>query len=326
MKKDVKRGQLNVSFGWIFALIVGAVILFLTIYGVTNFINTSQQQQTSAEAQELQILLNPLQTSFSSAVSTYIERNTPTRIHNECLLDGEFGEQGIRVSEESVGGWTDAGIQSRFENKYIFSNSTVQGQTFYIFSMPFEFPYKVSDLIFLTSADKEYCFNNPPEEVESDLWGSEGLDQANLVLGCDSSNEDQIEVCFESSDCDVNVDYDEGSGSVEKDGEEAFFYSDALMYGAVFSDKDTYECQVGRLFKRTSNLASVYIDKHDHMERTSCQTNFRSDLSVLQSRLDGSLDGENEEVSGLLSSSGFTEQGVVESLAEKNENSFCSLW
>jgi len=34
-----KKGAMDISFGWIFAVVVGAFILFLTIYGVIKFVN-----------------------------------------------------------------------------------------------------------------------------------------------------------------------------------------------------------------------------------------------------------------------------------------------
>ena len=42
---DNKKGQLNISFGWLFAIIVGATILVLVIFGVTKIVKTSQQEQ-----------------------------------------------------------------------------------------------------------------------------------------------------------------------------------------------------------------------------------------------------------------------------------------
>ncbi|MFB6246154.1 MAG: hypothetical protein ABEI74_01000 [Candidatus Pacearchaeota archaeon] len=329
-----KRAQLNMSFGWIFALIAGAVILFLTIYGISSFMDVSQQQQTSAQAQDLQILLNPLQTSFSSAVSSYIERNTPTRIHNRCSVYGDFGDQIISISEESVDGWTDRGVPSRFENKYIFSNSTVQGETFYIFSKPFNFPYKVADLVYLTSANKKYCFKSPPEGIKKEL---NKLNQPNLVVGCSGSNKNSIGVCFSGggSGCDVSVDYskevDVSSGIVSKNGKEMHFYSDALMYAAVFSDEDTYECQLGRLFKRSQNLASVYLNKYSYMDQNACSNDFRGDLSGLNSSLGFRVpeDPDKLKISDdyLDSDSGGSQlTATVETLRKANDNSFCSLW
>ena len=75
-----KRGDLNISFGWLFAIIVGAVILVLAIYGATKVIKTGQQEGQAVSAKELGILLNPLETGFESASSTHLSLKTETRI------------------------------------------------------------------------------------------------------------------------------------------------------------------------------------------------------------------------------------------------------
>lgn len=325
-----KSGQLNMSFGWIFAIIAGAVILFLTIYGITNFMDVSQQQQTSAQARDLQVLLNPLETSFSSATSSYIERNTPTRIHNDCFVGGAFGDQAISISEESVDGWTDRGVPSRFENKYIFSNATVQGERFYIFSKPFNFPYKVSDLVYLTSAKTKYCFKSPPESIEKEL---NKINQNNLIVGCSGSNDEAVEVCFGDSSCEINVeDYSREQGSssglVIKNREELGFYTDALMYGAIFSEEDNYECQVGRLFKRSQQISSIYLNKYSYMNPNTCNNDFRSGLSNFNSSLDFNVPDPDEDkeltVSNKFKSSRVSD--LSDKLRERNDNSFCKLW
>ena len=58
----MKKGFLQISFAWLFAIIVGIFILFLAIYGVTKLINVGQYQIDSETAKNLGILLNPLET------------------------------------------------------------------------------------------------------------------------------------------------------------------------------------------------------------------------------------------------------------------------
>ena len=40
-----KKGFLQISFQWIFAIVVGIVILFLAIYGVSKLIGTGERTQ-----------------------------------------------------------------------------------------------------------------------------------------------------------------------------------------------------------------------------------------------------------------------------------------
>ena len=101
-----KKGDLNLSFGWLFAIIVGAVILILAIYGATKVIKTGQSEEQAVGAKELGILLNPLETGFESAISTPLVLRVETRIFNTCSVSGNFGKQGIQTSEFSFKKWS----------------------------------------------------------------------------------------------------------------------------------------------------------------------------------------------------------------------------
>ena len=237
------KAYLQISFAWTFAIITGIFILFLAIYSVTKLVGVSQYELDTKTAKNLGVLLNPLETSFETGKTTPITIAAETRIYNKCNLYGNFGNQIIQVSQKSFNKWPEPAEKISFSNKYIFSEDYVEGKKFYIFIKPFEFPFKVSDLIYITSSDKEYCFIDAPEDIEDEL---SSLNQNNLVIKNCSS--DSVNVCFGGGmDCDVKVSY--GMGSVKKDGNTIYFEGDALMYAAIFSEKDLYECQLQRLMK-----------------------------------------------------------------------------
>ena len=146
-----KKGFLQISFGWLFAIIIGAIILFFAIYASVKLIGTEEQTAAAETGKEVAVLLNPLETGFGEEKTTPLSIPIESRINNRCDLFGDFGEQGISISQKSRGEWTETGVEQVFYNKYIFSNESVEGKNFYLFSKPLEFPFKVSDLIFLTS-------------------------------------------------------------------------------------------------------------------------------------------------------------------------------
>ena len=61
-----KKGFLEISFGWLFAIIVGAVILFLAIFASVKLIRVGQYETSVGTQEEIEILLNPLETGFES--------------------------------------------------------------------------------------------------------------------------------------------------------------------------------------------------------------------------------------------------------------------
>ena len=302
-----KRG-LQISFAWIFAIIVGAFILFLAIYFSTKIIHTEQKIIDSEGAKRIGILLNPLETGSNSIKATSMTLPTDTQIYAGCENGGFFGNQFIRISQKSFGEWTDTDVNVAFKNKYIFSDEFVEGKKFYLFSVPFNFPFKVSNLIIMTSADKKYCFENVPEEIERDL---EAIGQENFLEECTDSS---VKVCFGSENCDVNV--NEFGNYVEKNNERIYFEGDSLMYAAIFSDNDVYECQVKRLMQRVEMLSFLYRDKAGFVSGVGCNSDVNIELTTL-----GNL-AKNLESSSELEMI----MNSVEEIKDKNDYSLCKLW
>ncbi len=304
-----KRGYLQISFAWLFAIIVGAFILFLAIYASTKLMGTEQEILDAKTGKEIGILLNPLETGFgTTAKVTSFTVPVETRIYNKCNNKGMFGRQIIQISQKSFNKWTDTNIDVGFSNKYIFSEKEIEGKKFYVFSKPFDFPFKVSDLIYMFSSLKKYCFINPPEGIKNEI---SDLKQKNLLL--EDCPDGGIKVCFGgSSDCDITVynDY------VEKDGETIHFEGDALMYAAIFADPEIYECQLQRLMKRTGHLALLYENKAGFISQTAgCHTNLNQDLFGL-SNFANSLDN-----------SAYLNSINVNDIKDKNEANWeCRLW
>ena len=311
----MKKAQLNLSFGWIFAIIVGAVILLLTIYGVTKFINTSGQEQDIAGAKKLGILFNSLETGPESVTSTPFKISSETKIYNTCNNFGGFGKQKISFSTLTFKKWSSPSGEVSFKNRYLFSNRSVQGKKFYFFVKPFEFPFKVADLVYLTSADDKYCFDDGvPDEVKEEI---SDLNQENIAPNCSEANEQTIEICF-SGTCEIEVNL--YKNYVKKGDDTLYFVTPekgfgekdySLMYAAIFSDKKTYECQLKRLLFRTKELALLYKGK---IKISREGLNLEDDLTSLITQIEHYNDSSDLK--------GFTNQ--VETLKQKNEN--VKLW
>ena len=277
--KDKKAFEM--SFAWIFAIIVGAAILFIAIYATSKFVSVKRYEIDTATAAKLSILLDPLETGLESAKSSSITFNQETRIFNKCFTSGNFGKHSISLTSKSgIGGdWKEPGGDTQIYNKYIFSEGVEQGKEFSVFTKPLDMPFKISDLIFLTS--KKYCFVSLPEELEE----LESLNLKNIAVTETKENcpEDSEIVCFGvSSGCDITVykGLNYNSGSVIKN-KKTMYYSGPLVYGAIFSSPDIYECNVKRLMLRLINLGLVYKDKVSIIERRGCGNSMNSQLSSL---------------------------------------------
>ena len=274
----------EMSFAWIFAIIAGIAILFLAIYATSQFIKTRRYEIDIQTAAKLAILLDPLETSLEAGKSSVIGFSSEARIYNDKCKDyGNFGEQKIGVTVNSgVGGkWQEPAYSKPFYNKYIFSDEIEQNKEFYVFSKPLKMPFKISDLIFFSG--QEYCFIMSPGDIEDELQDL-NIKNAHFTDKKSNCSENSKKVCFgQSSGCDIAVygsGYEFESGYVAKEGKN-LYYVGPLIYGAIFSSPEVYECNVKRLMLRLVNLCLIYKDKIEILEKKECNSLLDSHLNEL---------------------------------------------
>lgn len=280
-----KRGY-EFGFSWIFAIIIGAVILFIAIYATTKVIDTDRTKIDTIRAKEIGILITPVETNLEQAKLATIIVPQPTRINNNCTLEGEFGEQEISALTSSGFGdeWQPVpGVTSTFHNKYIFSSGQLEAEeNFFIFTKPFKFPFKIADLTMIWSDKENYCFffssnSGKQASIKKELTdlAPENVEIVTALGDCTQSD-DVKTVCFSGS-CDISISLQ--SKSVDKGGTvvryvESLDRNDrfALLFAAVFSEPQNYNCQVERLTKRAANLAELYADKSRYLTPKGCSS------------------------------------------------------
>jgi len=313
-----KKG-LEMSFAFIFAMIVGAVILFLAIYMVARLISNSEQTHGGEVSKELSILLNPMQTSLESSKEMSIELPQETRIEDNCYYDGAFGRQTFSTSLKGIGDkWGKPGAAVPITNKYIFSPIDLEGNRLYLFSKPFDFPWKAVDIIIITS--KAYCFVSPPKSVEDEIMqikNQGGLNNLEINYSIEECKNNSIKVCFGFA-CDISVysgDEEYRIGYVESQGNK-MFYSGSLLYGAIFSDKNLYECNLKRIMKRIYQQGLLLSSESILIANKNCNSNMEADLNLFTTA-----------VAHLNSSVELLQlREIVSILNIKNSNNNCKLW
>jgi len=276
----------EMSFALMFSIIVGAVILFLAIYATSGFIKTSKYGQTTEAASSISALIDALETGGASSKGIKIDFKQESRTYYNCFSPNAvdvFGKQTIAFSQESGFGqkWAPPGGETTIRNKFIFADSIVQGEEFYLFSKPFNLGFKVGDITVISA--KDYCFVAPPNdiEVEIDKFEFNNINITNRLTDC---QEDSESVCFNSpgSNCKVNVFSEDGfeTGYVEKLSVR-MYYTGSLIYGAIFSNPAIYECNVLRLGAKASELAEVYNDKIEIVNIKNCNSVIGPYLNII---------------------------------------------
>jgi hypothetical protein len=292
----------------------------LAIFAAVKLMGTEQEISSAETGKELEILTNVLETGFESSKTASLEIPLETRIKNNCQEPNSFepfGIQGLQVAQKSLNRWSEIGTEIVFRNRYIFSEDVTEGKKFHMFSKSFDFPFKVSDVIYLTSSEENYCFVGLEDSSEIKREIS-NLNQKNLfVEGCPSSS---INICFDDfgTQCDVEVNLNQKYVEKEnKEGEieKVYFETDSLMYGAIFSEKNIYECQVKRIMQRLSELSQIYSEKESLLsEKQSCPRS--GEILNLAATANSFTDSSNL----------ITVKKVAESVDKVNGRAICKLW
>lgn len=278
LRKINKRG-VAMSFNWIFAILAGGFILFLAVFSAGKFIRTSEQSLYTETAASLISLFDPLETGLASGKAQEIGFKKQSKIFFDCQEDfGSFGRQTISFSEQTFGeSYGERGQRVSIINKYIFAENIIEGNDVYVFSKPFFMPFKVTDLTMVTSQDQQYCFYDSPEYIKESL---EGLNMKNIIFMNSTSKCEGVDVCFGSSKTSCEVKVLDDQGYLIKDGKRVYYTGD-LIYGAIFSDPEIYECNVKRIKIKFDELAKIYLDKIEIIERKECESNIAGKLSVM---------------------------------------------
>jgi len=316
-----KRGAFEFSFSWLFALIVGAFILFLAIFFISKFSATQTDTQDIQNAKEISVLLNPLETGFEESGKTVLTLPTNSRLSTRCYLTEEFGRQTLNLQSENYNKYSDNSNEISFKNKYVFLENNVETKNFYIFSKPFNFPFKVATLNYMIPISQKYCFVGISSEIRDirEELTKVNLSNFEITSSIDDCSEKSIKVCFNYNFQGCSVFVDNNNNQFVQKGNDYIYYEDntALMFAGIFSTKELYECQLQRLLQRASLLANVYSQKYLMDQQAGCaQSSIGASLSDLETDILAIED--SSELSVLKTD--------LKNLENKNSNMICNLW
>ena len=183
---------------------------------------------------------------------------------------------------------------------------------------PINIGFKIGDSVVLW--DEQYCFIAPPGSVEDEIISLNLVESEIVVVDSESiCPRVSKRVCFSSGSrikegCDINVDTNnkrvvKDSGSVD--------YIDPLLFSAVLSDPEVYECQIERIGSRAEGLASIYRSK---------SLSIASQSNGCSSAIGNSLVAYESIASDLSSETLSNLDGIGEDIKRANGRTICPLW
>jgi hypothetical protein len=282
-----KKAVVSMSFNWMFALIAGGIILFLAFFVAGRLLETGETTASTITAKQFLNTFDPLETGIASGKADQVVFPKPVRIYFETCshtINSGFGRQTIMISEQSLGNkWGENSTPVATNDKYVFAEKTVEGKQISLFTRPFKMPFKISDLLVISS--KDYCFFQAPIKVKRDLEGLR-LDFYNVHFTDNIANCTGTLVCFDNPrrECKNGIrvfgvnNYE--TGTVVKNNKNMYFYNN-LLYAAIFSDVEIYECNLKRLINRLIEQSHIYLDKIIVMQRTECRSTLNTELLTM---------------------------------------------
>lgn len=268
-----KRGGLQ--FGWIFAVIVGAVFLFMAFYFVGQLMMEERIEKGTIATRSLDIIITPLSFlgELGATTAKPIDLREASKIELGCDSKGHLGSSSILLVGERTTKY-EAGHPKISYDKYLLGedlNETFE-KRFQTLTKSVYIPWRVADLTMLWPADRYYCFVKAPERIEKELEKF-NISSINFTETEDACDYESITVCFYGGrGCNIHVTgaSREGVGTVTKRSGTLNYANDTLLYAAIFSDPGLYKCNLQRIAKRLNLEIEVFQEKAASLREKGC--------------------------------------------------------
>lgn len=263
----MSRSQVSIQINWVFVLIAGFLILLFFIGIVYRQRFVSQTRLALGIAADVELLL----TGAGVAAGTVNLLDKPDiDLNVGCDVEPWFGVD-----------WLATGVKKDLPRQIVFGPDFIRGNKLLTWALSFDAPFKVSNVLFLTSPDVRYIFVNPQSDFALQLF-QDFPDEAFKEVVPDSSSVldkgsykvrlvffDVNDVSFPSALAGQDVSavsivgdkvefFENQDDSFVSQGDSVFL-SDSLAFGAIFAeDLPVYDCSLKLAFDHLSIVSDIY--------------------------------------------------------------------
>ncbi len=277
-----KRGQIEITFNWIYIVIAGAVILLFFFSLVVKQKQVSEERLSSEVVQIMGSILTGA--GASEKTKNFIDASGLADYVLYFSCDAGISEFGIKDKP--------ARIQNNIDP--LFAPQEIHSSRIVTWSLPYNLPFKVIDFLFVIPLNiKYYIIGNDAEFINEFLNSTEGIEREFLINLQEIQPEEnqqvriidlggssipgtmvpaQLQVLGDKEVSAVvftgknNVDFYQKEGAAWHKMNKAAVRiislageRDAARYAAIFSaDDQTYWCNMQKAFKRLEYLTEVY--------------------------------------------------------------------
>jgi hypothetical protein len=263
-RRPFKKAQVEIQFNWIFVLIAGAIILIFFIGIVVKQRSASEVKLAGDVANQFEAILTA---SGLTGGTTNLIQIPNMEISFTCAASGDswFGID-----------WKKTGYKKNLPIEVIFSPDLIKGESMITWTQEFSAPFKVANILYVTSPEIRYIFVYVPNTAMGDFAKSiydkmpegvfkEKIEVSEMDKGTVSSNLSNVAdlnnykvrfIFFEDyTTRDINyslpynfrkIDFsnlaifpDKSLAFVPKEGHSPanqFYLDNTTLYGAIFSE------------------------------------------------------------------------------------------
>lgn len=292
MKRNTK-GQISISFNWIFVMIVGVIFLLFFFSIISNQSKTSTEKVSATIAKQFETILGTT-TQKAGTFKTY--RTSPIELNFFC--DSLEGISYYAV-KDTIAGYTTHDV--------LFSPKKIQGTSMFTWTQEWDYPYSVMNFLYVTNKFQMFIFYNQsdfdemwldtilpsfPDNLTKYIMNDDSVPLASLnndlytyvffegqlediaSLGVDSIIEKNSNIVIISPDVPSDVfksgtlyfatgeDY-HNLFPIKRyldDLNQSAYYGKASLYGAFFSgQKDIYDCNMNKAFIRLESMNKLNL-------------------------------------------------------------------
>ncbi len=299
-----KKGQMTLTFNWVFVLIAGGMILLFFVGIIVKQKSVSEQKLNFDVVTVMDSILTGSTVSEQTINFVDISGLAGFELFFDCELDDGGGFDDLF----SQYGITDSSASSELPMQVLFAPDTIEGSEMITWSLPYKMPFKVMDLLMVTSTSIKYYviggegsefrmnlenatagftidFISDVSEISSignlhhvriiDLDGNTLVDSGGIPTELREAEDSKVSGILVGSTLG-QVDYFDKDGGewqrITSSGSIPIISTglqekEAALYGALFAaDDEMYTCNMMKAFKRYSILVELYQEKAEELK------------------------------------------------------------
>ncbi len=276
-----RRGQLAISFHFIYALVGGLLFLLFFFILIRNVTTTSTEQDTRMLSFQVESILKTAASTPDTFTVSHLPRHD---YHFICEKDSEGTFSYVRIDKGSV---TD---QHVFDHTPLFAPALVKGDKLFILTRTWEAPFPITNLLVVSNNRTRYYLVNSPSAIAQggvdDFIKSENLQSFNIrplstaALGnLEDEGFDAYRFIFfdgdvgsipsglrkKSSALVVHGDAEKGTmdfydtldARMQASATNVPYVGDALLVAAIFSDARGFLCNRAKAYEKLAATLAI---------------------------------------------------------------------